>query len=754
MATPNRGYTIPTTTKAATVPADLGAALLQVDADMQETIDRVGQTESVGEATAGTVEALGETVQTVQGEVAANGAELEVLGDRVGTVETDVAALQRGAGLGVQAADLLAARLGTGAGDMVVGVAGDSTANDAGDWPRVMCSMLAARHPALRVEHYQWDDAASAYSAPAIVQAGEGEPAFSGTVLRDTFTRTTGIATPDQGGPWVVMTPANWVLDGSKATTTGVARLRADVGARDFTSTLALVIDTTPTAASQTLRTYHGDAANGVYTQITVNTGGAAILYVFRVENAVSTQLASVALSTLGIANNGGTGTVTVKVEGAIQNYRVTATVGSQSWSHQFTISETVYGAMGTFLDVFPQSAMSGIGVSDALVEVAERPATYQTLTVKAGTKGGGTLDYQVENWEGMFGDEESTPGTPPTPGGTGQVTARDTFTRTGPLAGSTADTGEAWTGAAAWATDGSSAVPSTFGSAYLAVPNPPTVRFDLSVVTATPANHTIRLGVSSRGDATNGVYVGVGVTTAGAFNPSAYVRTPTGGFRDLGSIAGHGVAPGTATAQQVPVTVVRDGTSFTVTVGAATATFAVTPAEAAELGTLVELQGATPDQGSIRVTELAATYTATLPPTPGTPPVAGSPLDVLVVAHGHNYGQQDGGAYQARLDEFAAFVSAHRPSTKLLIASQNPEFAPAASPVQHAVRQAAARLWARRNGHSYAPVFEHFHAQPDQGQAWVLADGIHPTPSPGGVPADGTGGTEWARIIVDTITQ
>ena len=755
MATPNRGYPIPITSAPATVPADLDKALQQVDADMQEVIDRVGEVETVADSQATGLAQLGNAVQTVQEQAVTNAGGIAELGARVGTVEGDVATLKREGGMDADAADLIASRLAFGTGDLTVGVAGDSTANDPGDWPRVMCSMLAARYPALRVEHYQWNDAATAYDPPVVVQEGEGEPAFSGTVLHDTFTRTTGIESPDVGA-WDVLNPARWVLADGTATTTGAARLRTDPGARDATSTTRIILDTTATGAAQSLRFYHGTTANGACAQLTINAGGAATIYLYEVVSGALVPSTQQALNTaLGVPINGPVGPVTVTITGAIQVYTVTVEYAGQSWTHQYTISESTYAVMAPEVALYPQNAIPGMLLDEVSVDVADRPATYQTLTVKAGTKGGGTLDYQIENWEGMFGDEESSPGTPPTPGGPVEVTARDTFTRTGQLAGTTADTGESWTGGSAWTTDGSSAGASTVGSAYLTLPAPETVetvRFDLSVITQTTASQTLRLGVAAKGDATNGVYIGAGITTAGAFNPSVYVRTPTGGFRTLGNIPGHGVEIGSTTAQAVPVIITREGDTFTVTVGEGTGTYTITPAEAAELGELVELQAATLAQGNLRVTEVTATYIIDSPGDPGTPPSEGAPLDVMIVAHGHNYGARDGDAYPAILDAFASFVRERRPSTRLLVSSQNPQFAPAASPVRHAERQAAARLWAKRHGHSYAPVFEHFHAQPDQGQAWVLTDGIHPTPSPGGAPTDGTGGTEWARVIVSSI--
>lgn len=707
--TPNRSYPYPLATDPAVVPADLWAPLAQIDADVQ------------------------------------------TLTDRVGAVESDVDDLKRnpatpGGTQPVQAADLLAARLAFGTGDLTVGVAGDSTANDPGDWPRVMCSMLAARFPALRVEHHQWNDAAAAYDPPVIVQEGEGEAAFSGTLLHDTFSRTTNLATPDLGEPWQVLNPGSWVLDGQAARATGAASLTTDTGTRDFTSETTLTIDTTATGAVQSIRWYHG-VSDGTFVQITVNSVGVATVYVYRLTGGASELVISKPLAEIGVPTGAAGGQLSVRIESAIQVQTVTVTYGDQSWSHEYTISEAAYAAMASKFMLFPQAAIPGIAITETAVTVADRPATYQTLTVKAGTKGGGTMQYQIDNWDEMFGDEG---GGDPAPGGTQTVVVQDRFERTGELVGSTATTGQTWTGTAGtWSVSGGSAGAAGLNAAYLSVPDAVTARFDTEVITASTVAQTLRLGVATRGDATNGVYVALGVSSTGAFSPSAYVRTPTGGYRTLGAIAGHGITSNSSGIQSVAVTITRDGPAFTFAVGGGSATFTITPEEAAELGGMIELQPATPTLTGIRVGEVRAEHTIEVPDTPGT---AGSPLDVMIVAHGHNYGALDGPGYQARLDEFADVVAEHRPSTLLLVASQNPEFAPAGNPVRHAERQAAAKLWAKRRGYSYAPVFERFHAQPDRGASWVLADGIHPTPSPGGVPTDGKGSTEWARVIIDSI--
>lgn len=52
--TPNRGYPYPATTDPATVPADLGEALSQVDADVQSLVDNADAIEVALDGKAGT----------------------------------------------------------------------------------------------------------------------------------------------------------------------------------------------------------------------------------------------------------------------------------------------------------------------------------------------------------------------------------------------------------------------------------------------------------------------------------------------------------------------------------------------------------------------------------------------------------------------------------------------------------------------------------------------------------------------------
>lgn len=648
--------------------------------------------------------------------------------------------------------DLIASRLAFRAGDITVGVASDSTSDGATDWPRMWEAHMAQRFPHLRIEHQQWVDAQGAYGPTTVVQEGEGEPAFSGTLLHDTFTRTSNLATPDEGGPWTVTTPDAFTLTGSALAVTGPGRLRLVTGARDMTTSVGLDLDTTGTGAAQTHYIYHG-WTHGSMVQILVNAAGLVTAYIYRrvanVNEVVTSQRLDLAL---GVPINGAAGPLTVEFTTAIQNHSVTIGYGGRSWSHQWTITEDAYAAMETEMSIFPQSATPGMLIDEVTVAVDDRPATYQTLKVLCGTKGGGTLDYQRQHWEGMFGREIITPGTP---GTSTPRTITDQFTRTGELAGTTTATGQTWGGTpGVWVGDGAAATATgaKIGQVTIPVPDATEAEFTVEAITAgTAASQTLRLGLDTNGDGVHGFFANFVVNTDGVFGASAYVRTPAGGYRSLGAITDHAVESSISEPQQVGVKIERDGLSFTLTAGAGQRTVTITQDEADQLGDMVEIQAATPALPGFRVLDMAATWAETTPPTA---PVYGDPLDVMLISHGHNYGSMGGDQYVQQVEDFLAFMRERRPSTVPLFVSQNPQFAPAANPVAHARRQAAVRAFARRHGHGYAPVFEHFAAQPDGGQSWVSADGVHPTAPATPTITAGKGTSEWGGVLADATTD
>lgn len=436
------------------------------------------------------------------------------------------------------AADLIASRLAFGSGDITVGVASDSTSDGPTDWVRLWLAHVAPRFPRLRIENNQWVNATGAYGPTTVVQAGEGEPAFSGDVLHDTFTRTSNLSTPDSGGPWEITTPNAFTLTGAALVANAVGRLRLPVGVRDMTTNLTIDLDATGTGANQNHYFYHG-WTYGSLVQIAVNAGGLATAYIYRRVNNTTELIHTQRLDlALGVPVNADAGILTVTIDTAIQNHTLTLGYGGRSWTHSWTITEVAYAAMEAEMSIFPQSATPGMPITEVTVAVADRPATWQTLRVWSGTMGGGTMQYQMDNWDAMFGDDTS-----------------------------------------------------------------------------------------------------------------------------------------------------------------------------------------------------------------------GRPLDVMILAHGHNYGSMGPVEYIGKVEGFLAFMRARRADTRLLLASENPQFAPSANPPAHAARLRALREWAQQNGLSYAPVFEHFASQPDGGRSWVLPDGVHPTAPPTPLPAPGYGMSEWGKVLAAVVT-
>lgn len=183
--------------------------------------------------------------------------------------------------------------------------------------------------------------------------------------------------------------------------------------------------------------------------------------------------------------------------------------------------------------------------------------------------------------------------GTVLTPASDGQVLV-DEFNRSGEPVGSTPDKGPAWTGGAGTATMNGSAL--TFTAAGSIAANTGqrggTLAGRITMTTATTTAQQIRLYTAySTNGAGSGVYVFVGVTTAGAPSVGAYLTVAGSGSRSLGAITGHGIAANSAAPQTVAASVKVDGQNVTVTVGVegqtpATLTAQITEAEYAALGT------------------------------------------------------------------------------------------------------------------------------------------------------------------------
>lgn len=129
--------------------------------------------------------------------------------------------------------------------------------------------------------------------------------------------------------------------------------------------------------------------------------------------------------------------------------------------------------------------------------------------------------------------------------------------------------------------------------------------------------------------------------------------------------------------------------------------------------------------------------------------------FDRILVTGGHNHGTQEPADFLAILGAFIAAFRAAHPEARILISSQNPQFAPSSTIAAHARRQQALRGYALERGYEYLPVFEAFTAQPDGGASLVLSsDGIHPTTSTNSDITTWNGSMLWAAVWMSTINS
>lgn len=354
-------------------------------------------------------------------------------------------------------------------------------------------------------------------------------------------------------------------------------------------------------------------------------------------------------------------------------------------------------------------------------------------------------------------------------------VALRDTFTRSGEIVGSTTDDGRVWSGSPTgiWSGDGSSAGATGIGSlTYDCGSKDLKVTAKLKLTTtATGTLQALRFYLGG------GLFLSISISTTGVAQASVYKGGSTMIIGNLALLTEVGVVNASATVQNLTAVLQLVGTAVTLTLTGPTGTVKTYTATlldaeytAQTTVSLTQSQGAIP---GIRLDELQLdTAVATQPQTlriyngavAGTTLAyqqsrvatmwpAATPIDVLIMAGGHNYGSQTAAQYTAALDAFLAAYKAQQPGSLVAYSSQNPEWSPAVNIKSHRDRQAAGRLWARRNGHTYIGAIEAFLAQTGGGQSLVGTDGVHPTTPSSGTP-DGYGSVLWAKVWDTLITN
>lgn len=368
-------------------------------------------------------------------------------------------------------------------------------------------------------------------------------------------------------------------------------------------------------------------------------------------------------------------------------------------------------------------------------------------------------------------------------------VIVEDAFTRTGPVVGSTPDTGPTWAGSAdGWTSDGDLATLTGGASKTLSnnlASSDQTIRATLALVsTGTTATQSLRVYA---GSGASGLYTGLwaalGVSTTGNVTVALYTTFGASTVTLAGSTPVAGAVTNSATPQAVTIEVTTRIQQAKVSVTAAgqttTLTGVIPEADVPTLGSHGGFVGAPAgviDYG-LPLTSVRMDTPAADNPT-GTPTlavhnaaIAGGSLatfdatkraamfgsldvNVLIFAMGHNNGTQSPAAFTA---EVAAWLTAWRsehPGSAILISTQNPQVAPSTGIAAHRDRQAALRTWAKARGYDYIPTFEAFTAQPDGGAALVGTDGVHPTTPPVGTLTGTYGSVLWADTATNVLGQ
>lgn len=118
--------------------------------------------------------------------------------------------------------------------------------------------------------------------------------------------------------------------------------------------------------------------------------------------------------------------------------------------------------------------------------------------------------------------------------------------------------------------------------------------------------------------------------------------------------------------------------------------------------------------------------------------------LDVLLINSGHNYGAASPDAYLDAMSDFIYSFRLLQPKSGIVIASQNPQKAPAQVKL-HLARQSVLKSYCKRFNYGYIPIIEAYKALGDGGDSLINStDGVHPTP---GTPNTGS------SLSRDTIT-
>lgn len=308
----------------------------------------------------------------------------------------------------------VAAGLDMEVGELVIGIAADSTGNDAFEWPRKLATHLASRYPNAGVGYALFNTTTQAQPTPTVVQASATENAGGPQVrLLDTFSRTaTDLkgSTPDVGPVWAGSTNAagDWTLNGTHAVRTSdatVGGVSSDLGVAGDT-TLTLTGITMPTLGDTATRTFNVtlksiDANNSLFLRISIAaTTGVVTWNLFKMVGGTSTNLQTGPAAPLAANQAAVTFDLTLSLIGNV--FR--ATIGASTVTHTLSTADLALFAPATVVTLSSSAGtLTGTTISSISATVDMPYVPGHRVTIYNGSVAGSTLEYQASRIALMY---------------------------------------------------------------------------------------------------------------------------------------------------------------------------------------------------------------------------------------------------------------------------------------------------------------------------------------------------------------
>lgn len=184
----------------------------------------------------------------------------------------------------VSGVEAMMAKLDMSADSVNIGLAGDSTGNEATEWATLMLALLGARYTDRAITTRYWNATTHIYSGDTTIQAGVAPNI--GVVGLDSFSRTASelrSSTPEVGQPWTTSfgsASGEWTIDGAAAVRSAVAAtgqvyLLETGRAGRMRCTLDMAYSSSPGASARSFRFgFFKDDNNYLFVGVTANTSG------------------------------------------------------------------------------------------------------------------------------------------------------------------------------------------------------------------------------------------------------------------------------------------------------------------------------------------------------------------------------------------------------------------------------------------------------------------------------------------------